>query len=270
MDDDLSAESNIRDDGLAVFVTVRPRLFGIAYRILRSVVEAEDIVQDAWLRWQATDRCAVVNAPAFLATTTTRLAINLAHSARSRRETYLDSWLPEPVDTRGDPNLGAEQGEALGFAVLLLLERLTPAERAAYVLREAFDYPYLRIAEVLHLSEVNARQHVSRARKHIARGRRALVSAAERRHLLSAFIEAAQEGDVAHLEQLFASDVISSADGGAIVRATRTPVSGRERVPSLSRASLLRSRICRTDQASGTPTRLTSPDLVGLRKITSH
>lgn len=225
MDDDHSAESNVHDDGLAVFVTVRPRLLGVAYRMLGSAAEAEDIVQDVWLRWQVTDRSAVVDALAFLAKTTKRLAINLAHSARSRRETYVGPWLPEPVDTTDDPRLGAEQGEALEFAVHLLLEKLTPAERAAFVLREAFDYPYQQIAETLQLSEVNARQHVSRARKHVANGRRAPVSAAERHHLLSAFIEAAQGGDVAHLEQLLASDVLSSEDGGGIVRGTRTPVS---------------------------------------------
>lgn len=253
MDNDCSAESNVRDDGVTVFISVRPRLFRIAYRMLGSTAEAEDIVQDVWLRWQATDRSAVVNAPAFLATTTKRLAINLARSARSQRETYVGFRLPEPVDTRDGPHLGAEQGEALGFAVLLLLEKLTPAERATYVLREAFDYTYQQIAEVLHLSEANARQHVSRARKHIANGRRAPVSAAERRHLLSAFTEAAQEGDVAHLEHLFASDVLPS--GGRWV---------------VQRANLVRSRICRTDQGKQHPAGSTSPDLVGLRRMACH
>ena len=134
------------DDGVSVFESVRPRLFGIAYRMLGSAAEAEDIVQDAWLRWQGTDRSAVENPPAFLATATTRLAITFAQSARSRRETYIGPWLPEPVDTSGDPRLGAERAEALEFAVLLLLEKLSPTERAAYVLREAFDYSYDQIA----------------------------------------------------------------------------------------------------------------------------
>jgi RNA polymerase sigma-70 factor, ECF subfamily len=108
--------------------------------MLESAAEAEDIVHDAWLRWQAADRSVVLNAQAFLATTTTRLAINFAQSARSRRETYVGPWLPEPVDTSADPALGAERGEAVELAVLLLLEKLSPKERAAYVLREAFDY----------------------------------------------------------------------------------------------------------------------------------
>jgi len=118
----------------------------------------------------------------------------------------------------------------LEFAVLLLLEKLTPTERAAYVLREAFDYPYQEISEVLQTSEANVRQLVSRARKHISNGRRTSVSAPERRRLFTAFVEAARNGDLEQLERLLASDVASSADGGGIVRATRTPVVGRERV----------------------------------------
>jgi RNA polymerase sigma factor (sigma-70 family) len=195
----------------ADFLSVRPRLFGIAYRMLGSAAEAEDIVQDAWLNWQTTDRGAVQNAPAFLATTTTRLAINHAQSARSRHEACVGSRLPDPVDTSDDPHLGAERSEALEFAVLLLLEKLTPTERAAYVLREAFDYPYDQISEILRLEEANVRQLVSRGRKHIADGRRASVSAAERKRLLAAFNEAAQKGDLASLEQLLASDATSSS-----------------------------------------------------------
>jgi RNA polymerase sigma-70 factor (TIGR02957 family) len=209
---------------------VRPRLFGIAYRILGSAAEAEDIVQDVWLRWQATNRRAVLDPSAFLATATTRLAINLAQSARSRREMYVGPWLPEPVDTSTDPQLGAERAEALEFAVLLLLEKLPPTERAAYVLREAFDYPYRQIAEILQLEEANTRQLVTRARQHITDGRRTPVSPAEQRRLLEAFLAAAQKGDLAALEGLFASDVISYSDGGGVVRAARTPIAGRERL----------------------------------------
>ncbi len=117
------SESSVHDDGLSAFAEVRPRLFGIAYRMLGSAAEAEDIVQDVWLRWQATDRSVVENPPAFLATTTTRMCINFAQSAQSRRETYIGAWLPEPVDTSSDPSLGAERGEALKLAVLILLEK---------------------------------------------------------------------------------------------------------------------------------------------------
>jgi RNA polymerase sigma-70 factor (TIGR02957 family) len=227
----LNARTGKHDDGLSAFTAVRPRLFGIAYRMLGSATEAEDIVQDVWLRWQATDRSVVENPPAFLATTTTRMCINFAQSAHSRRETYAGPWLPEPVDTSSDPALGAERGEALGLAILLLLEKLSPTERAAYILREAFDYSYRQIADILQLEEANSRQLVSRARKHIADGRRAPASPQEQRRLLEAFIGAAQKGDTAALEALFAEDVISYSDGGGIVRtAARAPVSGRERV----------------------------------------
>ena len=121
-----SLETGDHDDGLATFAPVRPRLFGIAYRMLGSAAEAEDIVQDVWLRWQCANRRAVENPAAFLATTTTRLCINLLQSAQSRHETYVGTWLPEPVDTSGDPRPGAERGEALQLAVLLLLEKLSP------------------------------------------------------------------------------------------------------------------------------------------------
>jgi len=218
------------DLAASVFDDQRPRLFGIAYRMLGSATEAEDVVQDAWLRWQAYDRETVRDAAAFLTTVTTRLAINSAQSARSRHETYVGPWLPEPVDTSADPALGAERGEALEMAVLLLLEKLTPTERAAYVLREAFDYPYAQIAEILDTTGANVRQLVSRARKHVADERRAPVDPTEQRRLLAAFLLAAQTGDLGALEGLLAADVVSYSDGGGVVRASRIPVFGRETV----------------------------------------
>ncbi|NUT96221.1 MAG: sigma-70 family RNA polymerase sigma factor [Saccharothrix sp.] len=214
----------------AAFTHVRPRLFGIAYRMLGSATEAEDLVQEVWVRWQTCDRSAVVNPEAFLATTATRLAINVLQSAWKRRETYVGPWLPEPVDTSADPYLGAERGEALEFAALLLMEKLTPGERAAYVLREAFDYGYGQIADILSTTEPAVRQLVSRARKHITGGRRAPVPAAEQRELLAAFIDAARSGDMAALERLFTPDVTSVSDGNGRKGIARTPVVGLARV----------------------------------------
>jgi RNA polymerase sigma-70 factor (ECF subfamily) len=224
------------DQAVAVFAGVRPRLFGIAYRMLGSAAEAEDLVQDVWLRWQTYDRATVTDPAAFLATAITRLAINALQSARVRRETYIGPWLPEPVDTSADPHLGAERGEALGFAVLLLLERLSPTERAAYVLREAFDYPYRQIADIIQVSEVAVRQLVSRARKHLVSERRAPVTPAEQRRLLTAFVAAARAGDLAALEGILAADAVSYSDGGGAVRASRFPVVGAPRVAKYVRA----------------------------------
>jgi RNA polymerase sigma-70 factor (ECF subfamily) len=221
-------------DGLeaaaAVFTSLRPRLFGIAYRMLGSATEAEDLVQEAWLRWQTCDRSAVVNPAAFLATATTRLAINALQSARVRRETYIGPWLPEPVDTSADPYLGAERGEALEFAALLLMEKLTPNERAAYVLREAFDYPYSQIADILQSTEPAVRQLVSRARRSMASERRTPASTVAQRELLATFIAAASSGDMTALERLFAPDVTSLSDGNGALGVARRPVVGVVRV----------------------------------------
>jgi RNA polymerase sigma-70 factor (ECF subfamily) len=209
---------------------VRPWLFGIAYRMLGSATEADDVLQDAWLRWQSTDRAAVDQPAAFLATVTTRLAINALDSARARREVYVGPWLPEPVSTVDDPALGAERAEALEYAVVLLLERLSPAERAAYVLHEAFDYPFRLVAEVLETTEANARQLASRARTRLQRERGRTATPQQRERLLAAFVAAAQAGDLETLESLLVEDAVSLSDGGGVVTAARKPVLGRSRV----------------------------------------
>jgi RNA polymerase sigma-70 factor (ECF subfamily) len=205
------------DDGLSTFLSVRPRLFGIAYRMLGSAAEAEDIVQDVWVRWQTADRSSVRDAAAFLATTTTRLAINVVQSARLRRETYVGLWQAEPADTSVDPGLGAERGEALALGALILMEKLSPRERVAYILREAFDYAYRDIASVLRLEEANARQVVVRARQHVANGRRMRASSTEQKRFLDAFRAAAQIGDLTSFEGLFASEAVSTSDGAGLV-----------------------------------------------------
>ncbi|MFF3462858.1 RNA polymerase sigma-70 factor [Streptomyces sp. NPDC001984] len=218
------------DRATSDFIAARPQLFGIAYRVLGSTAEAEDIVQEAWLRWQQTDRADIHEPAAFLATVTARLAINLARSARVRRESYVGPWIPEPVDTSEDPQLGAERAEALDLAVLFLLQKLNPVERAAYVLREAFDYPYKQIADMLETSEANTRQLVSRARKHLSEQRREPVSSAAHRRLLEVFLTAAQTGDLSALKDVLTEDVVSYTDGDGIRGAARIPVVGREHV----------------------------------------
>jgi RNA polymerase sigma-70 factor, ECF subfamily len=189
----------------AAFEAVRPRLFGIAYRTLESAADADDVVQDTWIRWQGTDRNSVRDAAAFLATTTKRLALNVAQSARVRRETSIDPWDAEPVAVQADPTLAAERREALELATRMLMEKLSPSERAAYVLREAFDYPHRQIAHVLATSEANARQLVARARLHLAGEPRRHVSAAEEQRFVDAFGAAARTGDLPSLEQFLAA-----------------------------------------------------------------
>jgi RNA polymerase sigma-70 factor (ECF subfamily) len=206
---------DVSDADAASFQTVRPRLFGIAYRVLGSATEADDVVQDTWIRWQGTDRSKVRDAGAFLAVTTTRLAINVGQSARARRETAIGPWPAEVPDTGADPLLGAERREALEGAIHTLLEKLSPTERAVYILREAFDYPYRQIAELLAMSEVNARQLLTRARRRLAGEQRRPVRAAEQQRLLSVFLAAARTGDIATLEHLL---VDGCAGHGEVVR----------------------------------------------------
>jgi RNA polymerase sigma-70 factor (ECF subfamily) len=194
----------VSDRDAASFHTLRPRLFGIACRVLGSPTDADDVVQDTWIRWQATDRSQVRDATGFLVTAATRLALTVGQSAHARRESSVGLPSDGPVDTRADPSLGAERGEALELAVRTLLERLSPTERAAYVLREAFDYPYRDIARLLALSEANARQLVTRARRRLAGEPRRAVRPLEQQRLVHVFTAAAETGEVASLERLLA------------------------------------------------------------------
>jgi RNA polymerase sigma-70 factor (ECF subfamily) len=192
----------------ASFQMVRPRLYGIAYRVLRNACEADDVVQDAWIRWQGTDRGEIRDPAAFLTTMTSRLALTVGQSARVRREIAGGPLDTDAVDLGADPSRIAEQAEALELGLLELLEKLSPTERAAYILREAFDYPHRRIAAVLGLSEANARQLVTRARMRLCSDRRRSVGADEQRELFDTFVAAAQTGDLASLEQLLVTDII--------------------------------------------------------------
>lgn len=218
------------DQAAAVFGDVRSRLFGIAYRVLGGPAEAEDIVQETWLRWQDAEHAVIADPGAFLALITTRLSINAARSARVHRETGIGPRTPEPVDLGADPAAGAERAEAVERALLLLLETLTPAQRAAYILREAFDYPYARIAELIRLSPANVRQVVSRARRQLSAPRRGSIGAGEHRRLLSTFLEAAQEGKVRALEELLVADVVGSSGASPALR--REPSPAQETVVS--------------------------------------
>ncbi|MFJ4780140.1 RNA polymerase sigma-70 factor [Streptomyces sp. NPDC088762] len=221
---------------VADFEEHRPRMFGIAYRMLGSAAEAEDTVQEAYLRWSAADRSDIDHPGAWLAKVVTRLCLNSLTSARARREEYVGPWLPEPVLT-GDGALGplesAEQREGVSMALLVLLEQLTPAERAVYVLREAFAYGHREISELLDLTEANCRQLHRRAAARVAAGSpkpRFTPDPAQWQGLVDSFLTAARSGDLARLEGLLSADVRYVSDGGGVVNAARRPVVGRNNV----------------------------------------
>ena len=182
-------------------------MFSAAFRTLGNAAEAEDVVQDVWLRWQDVDHDVVRDARAFLTTTSTRLAINRAKGTRARHETSLELCPAEPVDPDVGPAMLAERCQALASALTLLLERLSSPERGAYLLREAFNYSYRHIALVLRTSEANSRQLVTRARKHLIDGRRATLDATALRRLTVAFVDAIEKGDLAGLEALLAANI---------------------------------------------------------------
>ena len=217
---------------------LRPASFAIAYRMLGSVSEAEDIVQEALLRvHQAIGHGEQIASPrAYVATVTTRLAINELRSARARREQYVGEWLPEPILTDGvdDPAQHAEMADSLSLAMLVLLESLSPEQRAALLLHDVFDYGYPEIAEIIGKSEDNVRQLASRARRHIEQRRPRFQSSRDQRdELTQKFLAAAQQGDLAELEALLAHDVVLTGDGGGKVPALARSLHGRSRVASM-------------------------------------
>jgi RNA polymerase sigma-70 factor (ECF subfamily) len=217
---------------------LRPRAFAIAYRMLGSVAEAEDVVQEALLRLhRALERGERIESPrAYVATVATRLAIDGLRSARVRRERYTGEWLPEPLvtDTGDDPARQAEMADSLSLAFLVLLESLSPEQRAVLLLHDVFDYGYDEIAQIVGKSEANARQLAARARRHVGERRpRFETSQQQRDELAGRFFAAAREGDLAGLERLLANDVELHGDGGG-------------KVPALARAIRGRSRVART------------------------
>ncbi|WBB79634.1 RNA polymerase sigma factor SigJ [Micromonospora sp. WMMD882] len=217
----------------ADLATHRPMLLGLAYRMLGSRHDAEDVLQEAYLRWSAVDRAAVAEPRRYLSRVVTRLALDRLRARRAARETYVGPWLPEPVPTAGAP-FGpleqAEQRDSLSLALLHLLERLTPTERAVYVLRTAFTLPYAEIAEILDRSAESCRQVHHRASRQVAADRgRFRADPREQRRLLDAFLAAARDGDLGRLVDLVAADATTWSDGGGKVRAARNPIRGAAR-----------------------------------------
>jgi len=213
---------------------LRPQAFAVAYRMLGSASEAEDVVQEAFLRMHDVlqrDELVIESPPAYLTTLVTRLAIDQLRSARSRREGYVGEWLPEPIATESNPAEQTESSDSLSLAFLVLLERLTPQQRAAFLLREVFEYPYVEVAEIIGTDVDSTRHLVARARRHLREGRpRHVASAQEREALALRFVAAAQHGDLPALEELLMKDVVMRIDGGGKVPAQAQPVNGRARV----------------------------------------
>jgi RNA polymerase sigma-70 factor, ECF subfamily len=208
---------------------LRPYLFAIAYRMLGSVAEAEDVVQDAFLRYHEADLEAE-SPKAYLATVTTRLAIDQLRSARTRREIYPGEWLPEPL-VDDDAARHAETADSLSLAFLHLLEKLAPVERAVFLLREVFDYPYDEIAPIVGKSPENCRQILARAHRHVEEGRRRFdVSREERDEVADRFLAAWEEGDTEALVELLAADATVYGDGGGKAPSLPQPLVGAERV----------------------------------------
>lgn len=214
----------------AVFTSVRPQLFSIAYRMLGSVVDAEDLIQEAYLRWQEASDVDVRSPRAYLTTIVTRLAINQLRSARVQRQTYVGPWLPEPLvtDPARDPSGAVELAESLSMAMLVLLERLSPIERAVFLLHEVFDFEYAEIARIVDKTEANCRQILTRARQRLGAPRQRFQAApAQADRLLQRFTQAAQAGDMDGLLALLAEDITLWADGGGKVPgAALKPVRG--------------------------------------------
>ena len=229
--------------GMPTLEELRPRAFAVAYRMLGSVSEAEDIVQEALLRLHVTlEQGEQFESPrAYVSTVVTRLCIDQLRSARVRRESYVGEWLPEPLvdDGRSDPADHAELADSLSQAFLVLLESLTPEQRAAFLLREVFDYPYAEIAAIIGTGENNARQLVARARKHVDERRPRFEASPQRREQLArSFLAAISSGDLHSLEEVLADDVVLHGDGGGRVRAVTRPVHGRAKVARLLLAGM--------------------------------
>jgi RNA polymerase sigma-70 factor (ECF subfamily) len=222
----------VSPERLQRFEANRRRLFGVAYRMLGEASEAEDVVQDAYLRWERYDTA--ISPEAWLTKVVTNLCLDRLTSARVQRERYVGPWLPEPVIADGralDPVETVEQRESLSLGMLVLLERLTPPERAVFVLREAFGHSHRDIAEILEVNEPHVRQLYRRAQHHVAAARRRFTAAPEQqRKLLERFLEATLRGDVPALEAMLTEDVIAWADGGGKAGAVRRPLVGREQV----------------------------------------
>jgi RNA polymerase sigma-70 factor (TIGR02957 family) len=214
-----------------VFEAQRPRLVSVAYRMLGSVAEAEDVVQEAWLRWDRIERSEIADVRAFLVRVVTRLSIDRLRRLKARRETYVGPWLPEPLLVGEDASHDVELAESVSMALLVVLETLSPLERAVFVLREVFGYSHVEIGDIIGRNEATVRQLARRARAHVQEGRaRYDADQATRQKLTERFLAACNAGDMNALMAVLAPGVTLYADSGGVVRAPRRPIVGDDRV----------------------------------------
>ncbi len=224
-------EATTAEEAAAQFEALRPRLVGVAYGLLGTVAEAEDAVQDAWLRLQRSDLAEIEDLTGWLVTTTARLALDVLRSARHRRETYIGPWLPEPVETAPDPADTLSLADSLSWAMLVVLETLSPAERTAFVLHDVFGHTFDQVAAALGRTPAACRKLASRARDHIETRRpRFDVDPERHRHTVEAFARASREGDLEGLLALLDPDAVLTSDGGGLVSAARKPVHGADKI----------------------------------------
>lgn len=222
---------SVESTRVEAFEAHRPLLVSITYRMLGSLAEAEDVVQEAWLRWDRTDRAEIADVRAFLVRTTTRLAIDRLRRLKARRESYIGPWLPEPVLTDGDVAEDVELAESVSLALLVVLETLSPLERAVFVLREAFGHSYAEIGVIIGRSDATVRQLAHRARDHVAEGRVRFDSdQATRQRVTEQFLAACNNGDLNALMAVLAPGVTLYADSGGRVRAPQQPIVGADEV----------------------------------------
>ena len=271
--DDLPAIRSA-EDAAAVFEELRPRLVGVAYSLIGSLAEAEDAVQEAWIRLQRSDRDEIRDLTGWLVTTTSRIALDVLGSARSRRETYVGPWLPEPVETAPDPADSVGLADQLSWAMLVVLETLSPAERATFVLHDVFGMSFPEVGQVLGRAPAACRKLASRAREHVeARQPRFDVDPAAHREVVAAFGRATASGDIDGLLSLLAPDAVLTSDGGGVVRALTRPVHGAAEITAFLASVAGRTAVdARPGAVNGSPAllifeegRLSSVFVLGIR-----
>jgi RNA polymerase sigma-70 factor, ECF subfamily len=259
------------DEAAAAFEQLRPRLIQVAYGLVGTLAEAEDAVQEAWIRLQRSDLEAIEDLTGWLITTTSRIAVDVLRSARVRRESYVGPWLPEPIETVDDPADQVSLADALSWGMLVVLETLGPAERAAFVLHDVFGLPFTEVGTALGRTPASCRKLASRAREHVqTRQPRFDVDPGSHRQVVEAFADAAMSGDVDRLLAVLAPDVVFTADGGGVVRAALEPIRGADEIARFLAATYASTEFVtsRITVINGHPA-LLSVDVAMVRTVTT-